>query len=1184
MLEPRVLAELFTVGERFRRSVNISADYQDTGNLDDYIVTSLSATTLSRIGRGLSPNSGRRAWSITGPYGAGKSAAALFLAETLRYPVNQPVRELVMFESPDLMKRLYHEIPGLDHGGFLIATVVGAREPISQSLVAGLLQLLRRSSISSPAFDDQLHHLRSLHRQAKVNKKSRSKEVAQAVCDTARIACSSHEDVLGLLVIYDELGRALEYAALHPEDSDIGILQTVAEMATRSEDAPFGLVTILHQSFENYAAHLSPARQREWAKIQGRFEDIPFIQSPGDLLTLVDKAISPVQPLSEGLDRLMTREVEEAQRIDFLPPELDRQEALRIVRGCSPLHPTTTALLGRVFRSQISQNERSLFAFLSSREPFGLQEHLEHSVWSDNDRRPFYRIHNFYDYIKAAMGSRLYTQARGKQWAEIEDALDRLPREAGDTEACLIKTIGLLGLFGDQRYLNASRRVLTYSLVDGHATQAEDIHRALERLQEWGLVVYRRFKQAYSLWQGSDVDLDERFEDGLAHVDRSQSLAQLLQGRGQIKPYVAKRHLHETGSYRYFTPWVVALDDLHTVRDRSLGGADGAVVFVLAARHTPAPQVESQIAHHAASLDPPRRDLIVFAIPEETKGLREAFDEILAWEWVAENTPELEGDSTARRELAARRFAAHERFSRASARSFEAFSAYRSCTWIWRGHKQPFSSARDLSAFFSQVCDEVYASAPIVDNELVNRRDISSAIVAARRTLAAQMLTNADQARLGIEGYPPEISIYLSVLQRSGLHQQRGDSWAFGPPPENDPCQIKPLWRAIDDFLTTTEQDPRPVEDLYDVLKTPPFGVREGVLPLYLIAAMLYWRSEVALYERGSFIPEVGFAQCERLMKLPETFSIQRYRLDDAHQRMLYEYSMLFDDELAPTEISQLKAVRPIIAFANQLPRYTQITHSLSQKAVAVREALLSAREPQRLLLEDLPQALDFEAPEIGTEEIETYFADLKQCLVELQSAYDKLLLKTQKQLVDALLLSSDLEAARHEIAPRAQLLHGWIADLELRAFVSRLGDDGLANREWLESVASCLVHKPPRKWNDDDVLASQLALADLAARFRRTEEVALSETQVEYDDTIGHALRLSVTDGTGQEQSEMVRMTPDCEEVVSVLRNALQSLPEERKTRIMAVAALAKEVLNRPDSLQRADEQHARQPSKEAL
>ena len=91
----RPLCEFFQVGDRFRRSVNIAADYDDPQALDDYILTPLGKTVLARVVGGLTGNSRERAWSITGPYGAGKSACALFMARLLGYRIVWTVHDLL---------------------------------------------------------------------------------------------------------------------------------------------------------------------------------------------------------------------------------------------------------------------------------------------------------------------------------------------------------------------------------------------------------------------------------------------------------------------------------------------------------------------------------------------------------------------------------------------------------------------------------------------------------------------------------------------------------------------------------------------------------------------------------------------------------------------------------------------------------------------------------------------------------------------------------------------------------------------------------------------------------------------------------------------------------------------------------------------------------------------------------
>ena len=65
--------------------------------------------------------------------------------------------------------------------------------------------------------------------------------------------------------------------------------------------------------------------------------------------------------------------------------------------GCYPLHPLTALVLGPLFR-QLAQNERSLFAFLASTEPFGFQEFLH----KNTTKGGAYRLDLLYDYVLAA--------------------------------------------------------------------------------------------------------------------------------------------------------------------------------------------------------------------------------------------------------------------------------------------------------------------------------------------------------------------------------------------------------------------------------------------------------------------------------------------------------------------------------------------------------------------------------------------------------------------------------------------------------------------------------------------------------------------------------------------------------------------------------------------------------------
>ena len=87
-----------------------------------------------------------------------------------------------------------------------------------------------------------------------------------------------------------------------------------------------------------------------------------------------------------------------------------------------PLHPTTAMVLGPLFR-RLAQNERSLFAFLTSGEPFGFQDFLR-THQGNLKSSEVYRLDRLYDYVTTALGSALFAQHRGKHWAEVQSALN----------------------------------------------------------------------------------------------------------------------------------------------------------------------------------------------------------------------------------------------------------------------------------------------------------------------------------------------------------------------------------------------------------------------------------------------------------------------------------------------------------------------------------------------------------------------------------------------------------------------------------------------------------------------------------------------------------------------------------------------------------------------------------------
>src|SRR5437773_2672541 len=140
------LDALVIVSARFARSVSLVRDYQRTDALDGYILTPTGRDVLRRLADGLGYGSPTRAWSLTGPYGSGKSAFALFVAQLLggKEWVRPKARKFLAAADEDLSERIFGPSGPLKRGERLCPVLVtGSRQPLEKALAASLVASLR---------------------------------------------------------------------------------------------------------------------------------------------------------------------------------------------------------------------------------------------------------------------------------------------------------------------------------------------------------------------------------------------------------------------------------------------------------------------------------------------------------------------------------------------------------------------------------------------------------------------------------------------------------------------------------------------------------------------------------------------------------------------------------------------------------------------------------------------------------------------------------------------------------------------------------------------------------------------------------------------------------------------------------------------------------------------------------
>ena len=1182
------LSELFHVTSRFHRSVHLERDFYGENPLEGYVLTVTAREILQRLIAALEGESTSKVWSLTGPYGSGKSAFALFAAKLLgdsESPTTQAAMRLLKHGD----ESLWHQFTDLDlheKRGFCPVLISGERSPISLALLRGLERgitafsdsQVRRGVIQSTFLQPLLLDIQKRLAAAENGGFPQASEITDLFeSATGQIGV---EGGAGLLLVVDELGKFLEYAAHDPEYGDLFVLQNLAEFATRSQQTPLLMVTILHQAFEQYAQRLATSQREEWAKVQGRFEDVSFIEPTEQVLRLIGSAIEKTAAVENP-------NLSVAVDLELKPRQLDKSEFVSLLDSCLPLHPTVALIVSPLFR-RFAQNERSLFALLNSSEPHGLQDFLATQTY-DGRVLPTFRLSNLYDYIHTALGSSLYTSSNGTKWAEIESTIERLPDPSPMT-VTLIKTIGLLGIVGEGSVnLKASKALLRYVLDDdteefqGQVDEsAESFESALAMLEGRSIVTYRRYNDAYSLWEGSDIDIEARLREARAHLDPNLRLPNALSTLMQPQPLIARRHLFVTGTLRYFALRYTDLEgfdeDLQVPADEVDGSddADGLVLYALPANELEAEQLTEKVTEASVA----NREEVLIAIPQSIDSLRDAVLELWCLGWVEKNTPELAGDATARRELWARRTEAEQEVSEQLNSIFRVniassqvdFAPAREgnagdCLWYHNGQPTAIPSRRALNAFLSDICDSVYNSTPILRNELINRRKISSQAASARRKLIGGMLDSPHIEKLDIKSYPPELSIYLSLLFDTGIHRNVSGVWGFHPPHGDDKNSFSPTWSEIEGFLNECEERRQSVEELYKRLERPPFGLRSGPMPILLCAVLLHYEAEIALYEDGSFVADISMPVFERLIRSPEKFEIKRFRMEGIRAEVFEQFTGMISKPVSVrgTPPNLLVIVRPLISFIQKLPRYTMLTQDLSDAAIALRRAISDAREPDALLFEQLPQALGFDTfgPSAGTDSktVNAFFNTLRSALSELNRAYDDLLSFIEEMLVSAFSLQSNDDSPHVELINRAQPLLDWTIDTKLKGFLIRICDEELDFKEWVEAIGTYIANKPPASWNDSDKAHFEMNLSELARKFHHFEALSFErQKQSEKStDSGGEVIRVGITTFSETERERVITVPPTAEAQADKIERAIVQMLELEENTEIRLAILAR-------------------------
>jgi hypothetical protein len=1030
------------ISGRFLRSVRIDQDANTTSSIEGYVFSKSLQDLLLGMGK-QQKESGQGAFTWTGPYGSGKSSLALALSCLLSGTKKQRDGAASII-GKDFADEFWAILPPKTQG-WKFLSLIGRRGEPSQVIA---------DAMASAKLTDAKQNLTS-------------EEVIETLLS---IANASPKSSGGLIVVIDEMGKFLENAAL--SDGDVYFFQLLAEAASRS-DGRLMVIGILHQAFQEYASRMARDSRDEWAKIQGRFTDIPVNISGEEQVELISQAIEHSSiPKTATTAANKTAELIRKSRPAF------GHSMENALTNAWPLCPITTVLLGPISRRSYGQNQRSIFSFLGSSEGMGFQDFLRQTEISSNKT---FLPENLWDYLIFNLESSIAVSTDSHQFSAAKDALARCHKSSDDhLETSIIKTIALLELTQQQTGIGADIDALCLSLP--HATKKEIIT-AIQSLESKSIIIFKKFRDVYALFEGSDFDIEGAVNTAYREISSIDlnSVSEAL----AVSSISAKRHYHQTGTLRWCDLRIIPVNQLETTA-KTFGKESSAFgLFALALPTNNESAAATKKAIKSAQSLSDNFDFVI-ATSDQAKNLLAHAKDRTALAHILKSNRDIQRDKIARREVSDRLEAISHQIEQ------EVWQLLNGADWRINAKDNRQLTWTGINTLASELADKRFNKAPHIHNELLNRAKPSGSANGALKSLLHTMTKHEGKKGLGYTKYPADKGLFVSLIEHNSLYQEIDGKWQFVAPQKNDNANLYPLWESARDLLQSNASRSVKLDEIYDLWREAPYGIKDGVLPLLAVLFMMTEKSNLAYYREGIFLSTITDVDIDYLLKASGVIQIRWMNMSTIARKLLANMADVAAELTGQPvlDLEPLDVGRALIAAYETAPPWVRRTSRLSKNAQAIRTLFKRSNDPNKFIFDDIP-SLYAGQTDITTEAGIEFISDqIRQGLKDILAAYELMLNGLREQVLEELQVHSRSAQAYLELNDRAANIKGISGNLRLEAFINRITmfDDSI---DQMESLAGLAINKPSKGWIDGDLDRAAVELINFAQQFNKHEMVA---------------------------------------------------------------------------------------------
>lgn len=999
------MRKMINVAPGFQYSVNIGYDLGRDDKLKNFIPTKSSLQLLKETLQSIRPDSTERARVLVGAYGKGKSHIVLMILSILMQRDRNLFEHLMpkVNEDPEL-KQLVDNYYSDPKNKMLPVIINGANTSLSQAFLLALQRTLSENNLDLMPETNYRAAVKAIQKwqenYPETYEKFKAKislpvEIFIAELEDFNIqAYEEFENIypsltagslfnpfvgfnvvdlyesvtkslkqrgyLGLYVVYDEFSKFLEANIVAASVSDTKMLQDFAEKCNRSGSMEMHLLLISHKEISNYIDKLPKQKVDGWRGISDRFKHIHlnnnFAQTYDIISTVIIKDSDKwknfcTNPQNKSkFEELRKRYQHHPIFSDAVENELDTT-----IYGCYPLHPVSTFILPRL-SERIAQNERTLFTFLSADSSSTLSAFLKRSGKNDFNLLTPDLI---FDYFEPVFQKEPISGEMHKLYILTMTILDKIRDQ--ELERKIVKTISLIYMLGQFDKLKPTREELVGIFCMEY--EAERINVAIEYLIKDEYVIYLKRSNDYlKLKQTSGVDVEQKIADTIASRAFSFSFTEALNNSNIDNYLYPSKYNDEKEMTRYFkfefveeqelkgeVDWNKKSEDVH---------ADGVVYAIIPESDESIPNIKKKIL-----LSSKRAERCIFIIPRKVIDIRQILKEYEA--------------VTILRDVAKEDTILFEEYEVVYEDLQEVINNFISgythpeeyrASYIYDGKEQKILRKAALTGLASKICERFFSRTPVINNESINKDNITTVANTSRSKIIAGLLRNKLEPNLGLKGNGQEVSIMRSTLLRKEvlLDDAEGTRINLSPSDKN----MKRVLDIIVSFIMNAKKNGKAsFVELYEQLVSPRYHIalRSGVIPIYIAAVFHEYCEDIILQNEYGQQP-LSVDTLQAINSLPEDYKLEYLDWNPEKQRFVSRIGEMFNQYVIDAE-RNLSAYEYVASAMKRwylaLPRFSKETRGVDGRKVDRRyqrmlKLLKQNLSGQELLFEKLPEAFGY--------------------------------------------------------------------------------------------------------------------------------------------------------------------------------------------------------------------------------